>query len=970
MNQEEIFSLCRQTGCKPFYATLGKASSTGKRSKASIIVISDRQLQIYSQKSQIQEGCYDWVQLKRMSFSNKSIAMLFRPKIQMELETNDLEKLKELIIDIAKFFMDDEYLAKINLTRYNVRNRHVSQVKILDRLKIKNVPNFAIISNIITSFLVYQQKEVDLNIFPCVKDILPVLDVIMAYSYDIISLHVPQTKGMYSFLTNVINIKCSLLHLDIEGKDEDYFSQFINSFKNNPNQAIKSLAFTDSDFSKQDFAFLSDCIKAKNITNVTFSNIFDSNQKVYDIHLTSSFGNQLQYLSLDRIKSLKIQEILSSIPNIFALSLTNCDLDISPTLNYIRTANISTLKLLNLSSNVCTGRVFQFPTTLRLLVVNGVKWDAGCISLFAQSLFGSFPYGIELSMSNTNISATEWLHLTQYLETAQNPPLRKLVWNYNFVPDKFFKFLANCSYLETLSLCDCFDEMNAKTIAGLNNYLKNALSLKQLYLRGNKTNYLGKYLNSVLVSLEAAPSLEFLDITCSHATETVLYELSRFITNSISLNSIAFDGIYPSDGGQFVSFLSEQSKQTRVKISFPSNDLNLLLKNKQITAEQMEETAEKFRIRVSQPQSVYDDPFCIYRYYYSPLFPLYLTPEIIEQYSQPLQLIPNESQQIGEEVKEENDDSNEPVLEVKTPPKRAKTQLIPKQKLQSSKTAYSIQKFQKTESESDKSYSYSPRPQPTSSSEGIETRGSKIIQEVESSSDFIPVIPSPQATKPKPKKKSKPKPKPKPEIKESSESEEFIPVIPAKVEKPQPKRKPAQTPQNTDIKEKKPAARVNQTQIIIPKIVDSEEETKAKNKSHAHRSIYQPEALLTKSPKLNKKPKKPKKRVESSSSSEDIEAKPVRFNRKGSEESSILSVNEIYNRDENIEEEDQPLPPRQRKEDDPDISNEIEVPYQRDTAAIEEKWEELEQKYTIDKILTNIKHKKATNASMLQSIRV
>ncbi|EAY17303.1 hypothetical protein TVAG_266660 [Trichomonas vaginalis G3] len=583
---------------------------------------------------------FSWFNLAKIKNTGDTLLISFG-KMKFNFVSPQMNKLYNAICDILPRILLPTELKSAEFIPAKGINPQPTGISCLIRLQEKSNSSPSRLSastySYFKRFLTYQEQIASLSKFPDPTNAIPLILDSLSLCSSVKEIIIPSISRVDSYgkICNFIAEQSNVEHIEVEGSITKNFDRYLHNIEANKNLNLKGLTFTDSRMTARNLEILSDTLKEKGITSLGLKRAVspESNEYFLNTFLGKNIGQQLSYLNLDKTSKPDVKAILQFCPNLQMLSLANCNLDISQVAANLTSKQAAGLKSINLSFNACkssTPRSLRISPTICHVMINSVTWGEKTLPEFIQTLTHSNKQGLHLSLSDADATTDEWIRLFSYFRQTKFTGLHSLVWTSNPVHNRLFDFLAKNKELVHLDLSGCFIQQEKEPMQSFANYLSKCNTLKSLILKGNSTSFMGNFVANILVAVESAKTIKYLDISGNKGGNVSIDAIRTLINGRSAIESIVFDGCEPESPESLMELLNSCTKSvTNAAVSFPASDIETLLHRGKISQEMVEKVKSNLMFQSAPTASPFDAPFYIYHDNPTPQFPSYLRESIL-----------------------------------------------------------------------------------------------------------------------------------------------------------------------------------------------------------------------------------------------------------------------------------------------------------------------------------------------------
>ena len=626
--ENSISSNLAQNGQKLIHSIQIKLR-VGPAKSERIAVFSNIKFYIY-QKSECKKS-FLWIELSCIKVTDKDVTLKFGKNV-FHIYPTDIKLFLSCIFDVIQRVLLPSELEKLDFYSFHsfiaLPNPFSVSSRIRMKIEEKKMSYDRELVQPITDTLSYKRKDLNLSKFD--SELLPFFVEAIPLYIGIRSIKIASSGKVdaYQYVSNLVLEKTNLRLIDVNGYSNANFEKYMANLSLNKSPKLLSLSFESSFFQESQLNLLKNMYKKSNLMGLEFHNAVSP--QAFDFFHDSFFLSlNLKSLNLDGTRGINLPRILILLPGLVLLSLENCDLDISDVI--IQIQNLQKLRSINLSGNRCTNYVklrTQLPPNVLSVYANNVTWEKQCLVEF-------FKYRLmKLSISYISASSDEWQRLFDSLPDNQNNTLASIIWDGNNLHSNFFNYLKNQVCLNYLSLNDCFNQHHIDCLSYLTDYLKFQNSeLDTFSLRGTESNNIGEYLPNILDIIMRNTKIHTLDVYGQRGGDQSIITI---IENLGNMKVISCDKMNLTKGALLYD-LAEKAYLYQVWLSYPSEDISMLVHTAKLSASDSKTLYNKFRMlpkrikkqppRVLYPPpscSAFDFPFQVYKFYPENEFPRYL----------------------------------------------------------------------------------------------------------------------------------------------------------------------------------------------------------------------------------------------------------------------------------------------------------------------------------------------------------
>lgn len=657
--KDRVLAIIKTSGLKNLFITQVKRADTFFKPRF-IITINDRNLMTFNNRGTKITNQFSWLTVKYIGRELNKLRLQF-DKTKFAFEFTEEALFREVSSALQDILTHSELRAiKFDQFRIPFKDSYSPSCvvnRIIEMSDLLKNPIYENTLDTIRSMLIYSQPDIKITDIPGIDKFLSIILDSLPFWSNIQTLSISEMGIIdpYQVTLPYASYFQSFKLLEMSCKKSPEFRNFMVELAKkdeSQNKNLCGLSFTRSEFEEEDLIFLQKFITEQNLQTLELHDAFSRSAMdfFYKQFISVNMMNSLTILNLDRTKNVSknISMIASKLTNLLALSLAECDIEISDALSSL--SCLPRLRILNLSNNTCRKPINGLPPSLTTFYLNSVIWYSQTLQLFLTNLPS---HHITLHLDDITVQqALDYDDLFVKLPTATNNFLTGLSWNGNRIEQGLFDFLGKNRYLSFLSLSNCFSNTDVRQVTMFQQYLTQFHSVKKLIVNGKDNKFLGNLVEGVIIGVLRSAQIEFLDLSKSRSGNLGMNQMKRIFTSNPNLKNFLFDGTEPANLNTLTDFLRESSQNTNVKLSFPINDVRLLLKRGQITEEDVTKIRSNF-VSSSKPENVHIT-------FYNNDFPRFLSASEIEELRKTVPYIDpsKESQPIQPQKRAESPKSN------------------------------------------------------------------------------------------------------------------------------------------------------------------------------------------------------------------------------------------------------------------------------------------------------------------------
>ena len=647
-------------GRTPILLTEVKENSTTLMKKQNIVALTETDISFFNSSNGKTKAVFPWISLKKVEFSDGGVKFTFGNK-KVAIEANEFNNFVGILGHILRQVLPSFLLQSCGLKTYGfykVKNsnfgafiRFISTVK-EHKISLPNATYSAF-----EAFLRFTPSNFNLSSIPEIRRFSKLFFSILPLVEKLNHITIPIYETISSFADSPETLS-KIRSISFVGQKQPQFLSFLEKFKQMQKKKLRAISFTNLELAEQDVAPIASFIQSNNITSLGFHSAFDyeAQKFFYTKILVSNIAQKLTILNLDNTKNVDLQKLIPLIQNVTLLSLAFCNLQVADALRTIATSKFPNLKFLNLSGNISATSPTDncmIPKQLYSLMLNNIEWHNTSLVDMLKVIFSKGLEPFKLSISYAATRHDVWPYVFDLFAQTNYRSLTAFTWDGNPIHKNLFVFLHANSFLDYLSLSECFHHEIKESVADLANFIDSTSRLKFLILRGSNKNHVGQMCGPLFRSVAMSPSIVHFDITGNQIGDAGISQFRTLITNNKILQVVALDGSQPDDPMLFLEAynIAAQNKN-RVHVSFPIEDVMYLMKNEKITEEQKQKFLQSFQTQPvlkkgkkecmfkAPTSSPFLQPFNVFLYKPQDQFPNFMTDEQLELLRNPPALPP------------------------------------------------------------------------------------------------------------------------------------------------------------------------------------------------------------------------------------------------------------------------------------------------------------------------------------------
>ena len=332
------------------------------------------------------------------------------------------------------------------------------------------------------------------------------------------------------------------------------FTQELGKLMENGHFDCNSIAFKNTMFDSETLPKASGAASKANVQTLAFNDAFIDT--AFDVFYTESVFKKelissLSYLNLDNTKGIKLPRLLWFIKNITILSLANCGLEVASTLNHLCSYDLSNLRCLNLSGNICQKvdsleTTTSFPSDLCRIDFSDVEFGRGCAQgLISFLLKQEWKYGARIYANSLTIPSSDISLLFDLFEKSTFTNLVEFAWCNNQTRIGLIHFIKRNQKLVNLFMDEDFADKSPGKITEFANAIIDMQFLNILSVRGSPATQMKETIMPIIDALKTMINVAVVDLSGNIFDENLLIALSnacnmnRSITDITVLNNSA-----------------------------------------------------------------------------------------------------------------------------------------------------------------------------------------------------------------------------------------------------------------------------------------------------------------------------------------------------------------------------------------------------------------------------------------------
>ena len=335
----------------------------------------------------------------------------------------------------------------------------------------------------------------------------PILFAIQPYQHNICGIiNTPLTQELCEKLKSIV---IPFKHICIATP----YSKILEDFLKNAKLECTSMSFKNTRFDPQSLPLVGAVASQSSVQSLGMNNAFLDT--AFDVFYTESVFKKdmiqsLSYLNIDNTKGIKLPRLLWFIKNITILSLANCGLEVTHTLNQLCSYDLPNLRCLNLSGNICQETFVQtkelkIPPDLCRIDVSSVEFSRGCAKNLFEFLFKQeWKYGARLYANNLTIPSGDIQDLFDFFDSTPFNNLVELGWCKNQTRIGLIRFLKKNKKLMNLFMDEDFGDKSPGKITEFANTIMDLQFLTILSVRGS---YVAQMKESMMPIIEAIKTM-------------------------------------------------------------------------------------------------------------------------------------------------------------------------------------------------------------------------------------------------------------------------------------------------------------------------------------------------------------------------------------------------------------------------------------------------------------------------------
>ncbi|EAY12732.1 hypothetical protein TVAG_117540 [Trichomonas vaginalis G3] len=637
-----------------------KDNSLSVFKKLRVVAITEYGYEVYSKTNGELKKIFTWSSLNSIAFQGNIARFVFdKKKITSELPDGRL--INGIIGHIFRQTIPSIRYKQFGLDTYGFHKIKGSNYGAFVRMKQLLIDKSITVTPHVTKafefFLRFSPLKFNYSELPEYRRLSEVFFGILPLIQSLQHLTIPVLETCEELANNPSSIS-KLRSLEFFGRKEPRLMEFLQNYKPPEKSNLCAIIFSHSEFDPEDIDKIQKFIDVNEVISLNIHNALDysAEQMLYSHILTPKICNRLEILNLDKTRNVDLQKVIDLASNVTLLSLAGCNLQIADALARISKSRFPKLRFLNLSEN--SASFSPDPNTIIIpqlysLMLNDIEWMGTSLPDTLNVIFKRGLEPFKLSIARAKASGESWQTVFRIFATTNYRSLTAFTWDGNPIHKAIFSFLHGNSFLDYLSLSDCFHHEIKDSVNDLCNFIDSTISLKFLTIRGTDRHHLGALAGHLLRCISRSPSILHLDISNNQIGDTGISALRTLLNTNRTIKVLVIDGSNPDNGQQFIETLNFASLQfPRLSLSYPINDVNYLLENSRISEEQYNNLLNNFKRKPTLKQSKrgclfetpekspFMEPFYVFRHVPQDPFPIVLSEEQLKAVQNPPELPP------------------------------------------------------------------------------------------------------------------------------------------------------------------------------------------------------------------------------------------------------------------------------------------------------------------------------------------
>lgn len=372
------------------------------------------------------------------------------------------------------------------------------------------------------------------------------------------------------------------------------FMKFAQSYIANTESVLDSVGFNGNEFGPDFIEGIKIILQPSKIKSLTISNYLtkEGYQAIAPLILDYEGFQPVKYLDLSGCKYIEPEFLIIQLTNLTTLKINDCSIDVSVLLEDLSKNKHIPLTEIHFCDNFCSDKIdlsYVISKKLHTIVADSIAWQPKTLSKFLYALSNTDnSMEINLSVRDAQMSDPDWNELDEFLQSFLSNTIVSLDYSGNKIQSGFCTFLNNSPKLTKLTVNGCFS-LSRSSIEIFSRYLSSNQNLKELYVLGTETHYLGSSVHFLFKAFKNMPFLHVLDISHNMIGNQVLNLIFELVVSNPNMRDIYFDynGISePQMLQQFVHKISEM--QISVNIHLPLADISAMVQQKRLQEHEVE----------------------------------------------------------------------------------------------------------------------------------------------------------------------------------------------------------------------------------------------------------------------------------------------------------------------------------------------------------------------------------------------
>lgn len=443
---------------------------------------------------------------------------------------------------------------------------------------------------------------------PCARSLLEALRI----APKLTSLALPRSSSgtAWADLARVISERAlpNLSSLSVRDPVDGSFAQ-LTAAVGEAGLRLKRFSFNNSNLRSEHVQMVVDFLQRVEVQFLELSSAFRGSFLTKFLPKAGTALRQLKTLKLANLESVNVVELLSNIPAIRDLRISNCAIDVSALICALGPTSLESFSVSHAKALTPLDKSYKLPVSLDKISCRNVQWESSSF-VDAWVLFmrhRPMSNAINIDMSAAVVPDNVWQAFFNGIPNLVNDRVAQLTYENNPIRPQLFDFIRGLKNLNTLSLTGCFKNDNPTLVSQFGQLVADNTSIRTLSVCGTQFGKMKEATVSLIRLLKQNNVLETIDLSSNDFGDLGLRTLQDTLMENTKLSKVLFDNNNIKQPESFVRFIETMGgRGAPLFFNWPEAEFQKMLKRKLIKPEYVD-TLHKIYDKVKNMKVVEDD---------------------------------------------------------------------------------------------------------------------------------------------------------------------------------------------------------------------------------------------------------------------------------------------------------------------------------------------------------------------------